>query len=225
MPTIESHPLRIARIRAGLSAERLGQLAGVSRGAINALEQGRIKKPRDEVVIALASANGVAPELLWGLYSKWLQGFERSSAEALREVESTLNVRARAVLALPPEMVLRYGSFKSWRREVHPSVAGFASLLRVSATSLRRFEAGAVSMPKSLMKALMTVLRLSDEYVEALMSLENDDPMEHARAVARARQRVSRTRERWREEGDPRGERSAHDVQSMVEHGTVVDVI
>jgi transcriptional regulator with XRE-family HTH domain len=225
MPTIESHPLRIARIRAGLSAERLGQLAGVSRGAINALEQGRIKRPREAVVIALAKANGVAPELLWGLYSKWLQGFERSSVEALREVEATLSPRARAVLALPPEMVARYGSFKAWRRDVHPSVAGFASLLRVSATSLRRFESGAVSMPKSLMRALMNVLRLDEAYVEVLVALGDDDPLEYARAVARARQRVSRTRERWREEGDPRGGRSAHDVGSMVEFGTVTDVV
>ena len=52
----------------------------------------------------------------------------------------------------------------------------FASLLRVGATSLRRFEAGEVSMPKSLQRALKKVLRLSDDYVLALMGLDASDP-------------------------------------------------
>jgi transcriptional regulator with XRE-family HTH domain len=222
MPTIESHPLRIARIRAGLSAERLGGLAGVSRGAVNALEQGRIKRPREELVVALARANGVAPELLWGLYNRWLEGFESSSVEGWREVGSVLSARARAVLSLSPDVVLRYGSFSAWRREIHPSVAGFASLLRVSATSLRRFERGDVAMPKPLVRALLNVLRLSEDYVGALLSLDGADPGDVVREFWRDRKRVQRQRERWRESGDVRGFRSLRDPVSMVGDSGVV---
>jgi transcriptional regulator with XRE-family HTH domain len=186
-------------VRAGLSAEELGKRCGVSRGAINALEQGRIKSPRDEVFVVLAEANGVDVPRLRRVYDVWLEGFEVSSANAWREVEAVLSPRARAVLALPPEVVLRYGSFSAWRREVHPSVAGFASLLRVSATSLRRFEAGNGSMPKSLMRALFRVLRLSDEYVSVLASLDGVDVDGEARKYWRLKKRMEVERRRQRE--------------------------
>jgi transcriptional regulator with XRE-family HTH domain len=190
MPVIESHPLRVARVRAGLSAEELGRRCGVSRGAINALEQGRIKSPRDELFVVLALANGVSVAKLRGVYGEWLSGFVSSSESAWREVEGELSSRARAVLSLSPDVVLRYGSFSAWRREVHPSVAGFASLLRVSATSLRRFEAGDVSMPKPLMRALFRVFRLGEDYVEALCSLDAVDVGDVARKYWRDRKRI-----------------------------------
>lgn len=171
MPVIETHPLRIARVRAGLSAEALGELCGVSRGLINALEQGRVKRPKDAVFVVLARENGVEVDMLRAAYARWLRGTDFTP-----DVLSVLSPRARAMLALDPSVVRRYGSFVAWRREFYPSVSGLASLLRVGATSLRRFEAGEVSMPKSLQRALKRVLRLSDEYVEALMSLDAVDP-------------------------------------------------
>ncbi len=196
MPVIESHPLRVARVRAGLSAEELGRRCGVSRGAINALEQGRIKTPRDELFVVLAGLNGVGVERLRGVYGEWLAGFEASSVVAWGEVEGELSSRARAVLGLSPDVVLRYGSFSAWRRDVHPSVAGFASLLRVSATSLRRFEAGDVSMPKPLMRALFRVLRLSEVYVDALCRLDAVDVDGVARKYWRDRKRIQVERKR-----------------------------
>lgn len=217
MPTIETHPLRIARIRAGLTAEKLGELAGVSRGAINALEQGRIKTPRKTLIVALAHANGIAPERLQELYDAWLLGFEQSTAAAFAEVESNLSAKARGVLALQPDVVRRYGSFKAWRVEVHPSVAGFASLLHVSATTLRRFEQGDISMPKPLLRALSKVLRLSDDYVEALMELDATDPGDVARDYWRDRKRVQRQRDRWLAQGDPRGTRDLRVPESFVD--------
>ena len=221
MPTIETHPLRIARIRAGLTAEKLGELAGVSRGAINALEQGRIKTPRKTLIVALAHANGIAPERLQELYDAWLLGFEQSTATAFAEVESNLSPKARGVLALSPDVVRRYGSFKAWRVEVHPSVAGFASLLHVSATTLRRFEQGDISMPKPLLRALSKVLRLSDDYVEALMELDATDPGDVARDYWRDRKRVQRQRDRWLEQGDPRGTRDLRVPESFVDLAVV----
>lgn len=171
MPVIESHPLRIARVRAGLSAEALGELCGVSRGLINALEQGRVKRPKDAIFVVLARENGVEPDLLRAAYARWLRGTDFTP-----DVLSVLSPRARAMLELDPAIVRRYGSFVAWRKDFYPSVSGFASLLRVGATSLKRFEDGAVSMPKSLQRALKRVLRLSDEYVAALMELDAVDP-------------------------------------------------
>ena len=223
MPTIESHPLRIARIRAGLTAEKLGQLSGVSRGAVNALEQGRIKTPRQALIIALARANGLPAERLQELYDKWLQGFEQSTASAFAEVEDNLTPKARGVLALSPDVVRRYGSFKAWRTDIHPSVAGFASLLHVSATTLRRFEQGQISMPKPLVRALSKVLRLSDEYVEALMELDATDPGDVARDYWRDRKRVQRQRQRWLEEGDPRGTRDMRIPETFIDLAIVED--
>lgn len=223
MPTIESHPLRIARIRAGLTAEKLGQLSGVSRGAVNALEQGRIKTPRQALIIALARANGLPAERLQELYDKWLQGFEQSTASAFAEVEDNLTAKARGVLALSPDVVRRYGSFKAWRTDIHPSVAGFASLLHVSATTLRRFEQGQISMPKPLVRALSKVLRLSDEYVKALMELDATDPGDVARDYWRDRKRVQRQRQRWLEDGDPRGTRDMRVPESFVDLAIVED--
>lgn len=216
MSAIDEHPLRIARIRAGLTAERLGELSGVSRGTVNALEQGRIKTPRPELVAVLAEKNFVTPAALQGFYDRWLTAFEARSEGALSRVEGELSARARAVLALPPEVVGRYGSFGAWRRDVFPSVAGFASLLMLSATTLRRFEAGDISMPKPLIRALTRVLRLSDEYVGALMRLEGTDPLGAVREVNRRRKRVSRERELWRAEGDPRGGRDLRSPVSFV---------
>lgn len=223
MPTIESHPLRIARIRAGLTAEKLGQLSGVSRGAVNALEQGRIKTPRQALIIALARANGLPAERLQELYDKWLQGFEQSTASAFAEVEDNLTPKARGVLALSPDVVRRYGSFKAWRTDIHPSVAGFASLLHVSATTLRRFEQGQISMPKPLVRALSKVLRLSDEYVEALMELDATDPGDVARDYWRDRKRVQRQRQRWLEEGDARGTRDMRIPETFIDLAIVED--
>ena len=224
MPTIESHPLRIARIRAGLTAEKLGQLCGVSRGAVNALEQGRIKTPRQSLIIALARANGLPPERLQELYDRWLEAFEQSTASAFAEVEDNLSAKARGVLALSPDVVRRYGSFKAWRVDIHPSVAGFASLLHVSATTLRRFEQGQISMPKPLVRALSKVLRLSDDYVEALMELDAIDPGDVARDYWRDRKRVQRQRQRWLEEGDPRGTRDMRSPESFVDLAIIDDV-
>lgn len=170
MPVIESHPLRIARVRAGLSAESLGRLCGMSRGAINALEQGRVKRPKDAVFVVLARENGVEPVLLRDAYARWLRGTDFTP-----DVLAVLSPRARAMLGLDPVIVRRYGSFVAWRKDFYPSVSGFASLLRVGATSLRRFECGELSMPKSLQRALKRVLRLSDGYVEALMGLDAVD--------------------------------------------------
>lgn len=217
MPTIETHPLRIARIRAGLTAEKLGLMAGVSRGAVNALEQGRIKTPRKALIVALARANDIPAERLQELYDAWLLGFEQSTATAFAEVESNLTPKARGVLALSPDVVRRYGSFKAWRVDIHPSVAGFASLLHVSATTLRRFEQGDISMPKPLLRALSKVLRLSDDYVEALMELDAIDPGDVAREYWRDRKRVQRQREKWLAEGDPRGTRSLREPASYID--------
>lgn len=189
---IDDHPLRIARIKAGLTAEKLGELAGVSRGTVNALEQGRIRTPRPAIVRELAERNGMTPERLLGFYDAWLEQFEAQTQEAHAKTLSQLSPKARAVLALSPEIVPRYGSFTAWRRDVMPSAASFASLLLLSATTLRRFEKGEIPMPKPLIRALSNGLRLSDEYIAALMTLEGSDPEDSVRDYWRDQKRIQR---------------------------------
>jgi hypothetical protein len=71
-------------------------------------------------------------------------------------------------------------------------------------------------MPKPLVRALLNVLRLSEDYVGALLSLEGADPGDVVREFWRDRKRVQRQRERWRESGDVRGFRSLKDPVSMI---------
>ena len=79
-------------------------------------------------------------------------------------------------------------------------------------------------MPKPLVRALSKVLRLSDDYVEALMELDAIDPGDVARDYWRDRKRVQRQRQRWLEEGDPRGTRDMRSPESFVDLAIIDDI-
>ncbi len=51
--------LLVRRRRLGLSPRELGERAGVSDATIRRLEQGRLKRPLDETLIAVAVAAGI----------------------------------------------------------------------------------------------------------------------------------------------------------------------
>lgn len=182
-----------------MTAEGLGKLIGVSRGTINAIEQGRIRKPRAEMFVELAERNGMTAARLREFYDAWLAEFDAHADGAPERLSQELTPKARAVLALAPEVIPRYGSFTAWRRDVYPNVAGFASLLLISATTLRRFEQGDIPMPKPIIRALTQRLNLSPEYVDALMKLEGTDPEDATRTYHRNAKRIQRERERERE--------------------------
>jgi len=171
MPAIETHPLRIARLSAGLSAQALADQippAGASRGLVTAIEEGRVKTVRPEYIKVLADANQMQPERLAEFYENWRKRHEERASSALER----LTPRGKAVLQLSPDLVARYPSFTAWRKEFSRSTAGFASLLMVSATSLARYERGeSASLPKPLVKAFTRTLGMSPEYLEVVMGL------------------------------------------------------
>lgn len=168
MPAIESHPLRIARLSAGLSAQSLADELGLSRGLVTAIEEGRVKSVRREYIALLAERNDMAPARLEQFYANWRARFDERSSD----ITTRLSPRARAVLQLSPELVSRYPSFAAWRREFSKSTAGFASLLMVSATSLARYERGeSTTLPKALVRAFTRTLGMSPEYLQAVMEL------------------------------------------------------
>lgn len=182
MGIVSDHPLRLARVRAGLSAEALAREVGVSRGAVVAVEAGRVLEPRDEFFQVLASRNGVEVSVLRRFFELWRRDYAGvpidgvpASAEKVASLRARvlaqLDARGRAVLALSLYQVSKYGSFVAWRREVCGSAAKFASLLMVPLTSLRRFERQGGSMPPVLERALVRVLGLSEEYVAVLRAL------------------------------------------------------
>lgn len=183
MPAIENHPLRIARLSAGLTAQKLADALGISRGTVTAIEEGRIRKVRPEYVAHLARVNNADAGMLRSYYDGWVARYERERAALSPD---RLSPRARAVLQLSPELVRRYPSFTAWRREFSRSTAGFASLIMASTTSIARYERGEVdALPKSLVKAFTRTLGMSPEYLEAVMEL----PVERRPAPPRSRRK------------------------------------
>lgn len=213
MPAIENHPLRIARLAAGLTAQKLADELEISRGTVTAIEEGRIRKVRPGYVEYLARVNNTDPGVLRGYYEGWVARYERDRAAMSAD---RLSPRARAVLQLSPDLVRRYPSFGAWRREFSKSTAGFASMIMASTTSLARYERGEVdALPKSLVKAFTRTLGMSPEYLEAVMEL----PVERRAAPPRSRsKREAPSAEQLRrdaedvlarESGDPAGSAGA----------------
>lgn len=183
MPAIENHPLRIARLAAGLTTQKLADELGISRGTVTAIEEGRIRKVRPGYIEHLARANNSSPEVLGRYFASWKERYERDRAAVGPD---RLSPRARAVLQLHPDLVRRYPSFSAWRREFSKSTAGFASAIMASTTSLARYERGEVdALPKSLVRAFTRTLGMSPEYLEAVMEL----PVEQRAAPPRSRRK------------------------------------
>jgi transcriptional regulator with XRE-family HTH domain len=171
------HPLRVARVRAGLTVQQLADLSGVSRGTINALEKGRIKVPRQEIVDVLATRNRVRPEWLRERCDNWTYKHQVGTEENLRTLAESLSGKARAVLSMHPDMINRYSSFAQWRRDIEPQAGRFASLLGLSTSTLRRFERFEIPMPKPLEKALAQGLKVQPDYMEALKRINTPRPL------------------------------------------------
>lgn len=161
MARISDHPVRLARIAAGLSQSKFADLAGVQRSALTALEDGRTKRPSERVLGAAEAFLGVAPEVLLGEVELWLA-----------QPSAPLKGVAERLLEVPPYVLGQYySSFGQWRREFAGSVTAFASLLRVSPSIVRDYESGKLSrLPDGLSGRLLN-LGVSAEYLLALEGL------------------------------------------------------
>ncbi len=163
---VVDHPVRLWRLKCGLSQVELAGLAGVVRSAVTAVEDGRTKKPDDRILGVLASRLGVGVGVLRGEVEAWVG----------RPLVVDVKPSVRALMEVPPYVLSQYyRSFRQWRLEVAASPTAFASLLRVNPAVVSRWEAGELDrFPEALSRKLVEAFGrfgLSPEYVVELEKL------------------------------------------------------
>lgn len=161
MPIVQDHPLRLLRLRAGISQGEVARRAGVSRSSIAQIEEGRIEKPNERVVQVLAETTSTPAAKIMEDVALW---------HAQRV--APLTRRAEMALALPASIVAQYADYDQWRGDIAENVTQLSSLLRVSRNTIVAYEEGKTrSMPKPMIAALQNRLGLSDDYVAAVTKL------------------------------------------------------
>lgn len=164
MPRIPDHPLRLARIAAGLSQQSLADKAGVQRSAVSAIEDGRTKRPSDKLIAVLAPALSVEEADLKGSIEEWLQ----------KPITPNLKPSAQNLLAVPPYVLSQYyPTFTQWRKELAPTHTAFASMMRMNPAIIRNYENGKLtSFPDGLASKMLTTLSPFGFSTEYLLELE-----------------------------------------------------
>lgn len=161
MPSIQDHPLRLLRIQTGLSQSALAQEAQITRAAVAATEEGRVRKPSPQLIQVLSIRTGLPIDQIEQRLALWLQDKPR------------LSNRAKNTLALPPYVLGQYTSFSQWRADIAPTITAFSSLTKCPRSSVDRYEKGKLAqMPQPLINALY-YLGCSPEYVSELMTIPN----------------------------------------------------
>lgn len=163
---VVDHPVRLWRLRCGLSQVELAGLAGVVRSAVTAVEDGRTKRPDDRILGVLAARLGVGVGELRDGVAEWVA----------RPLVVDVKPAVAALMSVPPYVLSQYyGSFRQWRLEVASSPTAFASLLRVNPAVVSRWESGELDrFPEVLSRKLVEAFGrfgLSPEYVVELEKL------------------------------------------------------
>ena len=163
MARIVDHPVRLARIAAGLSQQKLATLAGINRSALTAIEDGRTKRPTPKLTGTLAAALQISPETLEKEITEWLE----------KPLTPFLKPSARNLLEIPPYVLGQYyKSFAQWRAEIAPTQTAFASMLRLNPAIVRDYESGKyLTMPDGLSGKMMQAFGIDGEYLVALEGL------------------------------------------------------
>lgn len=169
MPKIDDHPLRLARIRAGVRPKQLADGIGVHRSTVAAIEEGRTNEPSPETVQAIESFLNLPPGRLQEDLARWQVKRAESGPQ--------LTLRGKALLMASPETVAEFPSFVHWRSMLSPSPTSFASMLGVNRVVVANYERGIRlrGMPDTLSHALVSVLGISNDYLLALQRLEPSD--------------------------------------------------
>lgn len=157
MARITDHPLRLARIKAGLSQQQLASRASVNRAAISACEDGRTAIPNEKIVAALGDPGLLEEIKVWNA----------------RPLSPSLRPSARNLFLIPPYTLGQYFvSFAQWRAEIAPTPTAFASMLRINPAIVRDYESGKLlQMPDGLSAKLLEAFGLDGEYLVALEGL------------------------------------------------------
>jgi DNA-binding XRE family transcriptional regulator len=163
MARIIDHPVRLARIAAGLSQNKLASMAGIHRSALTAIEDGRTKRPTPKLTGTLAAALQISPEVLDGEITAWIE----------RPLAPHLKPAAQNLLTIPPYVLGQYyRSFAQWRQEIAPTQTAFASMLRINPAIIRDYESGKyLSMPDGLSGKMMNAFGIDGDYLVALEGL------------------------------------------------------
>jgi len=167
MARISDHPVRLARLRSSMTQAELAKRAGVQRSAVTAIEDGRTKKPSEAVLAVLAQAIGIS-----------LPDFELE-IKTWQAKPSMSDVRPAVanLMSIPPYVLGQYyKSFVQWRKEIAPSPTALASMLRLNAAVVSRYEAGDYKrgMPEVLSSKLLKSFGpygLTTEYILELEKL------------------------------------------------------
>lgn len=162
-PRWTTHPLRIARQRAGVTQSGLARATGISRGTVLAIEQGQTRTPKTDTLTKIAAEVRMDPAVLKQQIIDWLAA----------EVNITLSPRARATLQLTTKHIAHFETFSHWREQIVDTPTAFSILLRLNADVILRYEHGKQKrgMPDKLAGALMNVLGLDEDYLAAVQAL------------------------------------------------------
>lgn len=160
MARITDHPLRLARIKAGLSQQQLANKAGVNRAAVSACEDGRTAVPMTKILAVLRPND---EDSLLKEITEW----------NARPLQPLLRPSARNLFLIPPYTLSQYFvSFAQWRAEIAPTPTAFASMLRINPAIVRDYESGKLlQMPDGLSAKLLEAFGLDGEYLVALEGL------------------------------------------------------
>lgn len=163
MARINDHPVRLARITAGLSQNQLAKKAGVHRSALTAIEDGRTRRPSKNLLATLSAALDVPEALLEAQIESWLANPHLTN----------LTPAARNLIEVPPYVLSQYyPSFAAWRKELAKTPTAFASMLRLNPATVRDYESGKTQvMPDVMSGKLLTVVGISPEYLVELEGL------------------------------------------------------
>lgn len=168
MPIVQDHPLRLRRLRMGVSQSELARRAGVSRSVIAQIEEGRVRKPNERILEVISTYTQTPMGKLREEIDKW---HERETKPSTK--------RGEYALAMPAEYVAKYPSYERWRADIAENPTQFATLLRVSRNTITAYEDGTTRiMPKPMVNALYNRLGLSDEYVAAVIALPRESVKE-----------------------------------------------
>lgn len=163
MARIADHPLRIARLKAGLSQLELAKRAGVQRSAVSAIEDGRTRKPTERLIATLANNLSMDSAELESEIQEWLT----------KPLSPALKPAAENLMLIPPYTLPQYyKTFQQWRAEIAPTQTAFASMLRMNPAIVRDYENGKLQrMPDGLSAKLMEAFNIDPEYLVALEGL------------------------------------------------------
>ena len=149
----------------------LAKRAGVQRSAVTAIEDGRTKKPSEAVLVVLANATGTSLDELQNTIRVWIETAESPDVRPA----------VKNLMAIPPYVLGQYyRSFQQWRKEIAPTPTALASLLRLNAAVVSRYEAGDYKrgMPEVLSSKLLKVFGPYGLTTDYILELEKLAPHE-----------------------------------------------